>query len=339
MSAEDYFEKKLRLKEARTQWLYRYYLGLFLEHAGLTSEELYRAQLKALEVEDPREAVYVVDLVEDYLVSLEKGGYSNSQCNMVLKAVNFFFAANKLVFPTKDLRRRAVYSGKRRARKAEVLEMYRYCRGDFKQRNRALVMVAKDSGLRVSDISALDVRRFLDARDVWYKGERFKAFKPIKTVKTGDVAYPHLGPEAVAEVEQYLGDRKNGPFFVGRYGVRMTPTAMSTQFTRLSSTLGDLADEVSGHSLRKFFSTMMEEVMPVPWVKLLMGKSVGPYSVPLEKLTEKYIENYGQLRIFQYTGGVDPEEFESMKEEMKSLRSMVVTGLYRYKAREELEGR
>jgi len=336
MRAREYWERKLGLRARSTQENYRRYFDRFLGFAGLSAEELYFMQKSAVEAEDPRDADVVVDLVGDFLASLEGGGYSNETCNMVLRALRSFFSANKLGFDVGDLRRRSVSLGKQRVKKVQILEVYRYCQREMKQRNRALVMVAKDSGLRISDISQLRVEQYRDAREVWGGGERFLVFEPFRTVKTGDYAHTILGPESVREVDDYLGDRRRGPLFLGEDGGRFGEHAMSEQFRRLSNALGRDGAAITAHSYRRFFKTMMEEVMPEAWVKLLMGKSVGPYSVPGEKLAESYVRGYNQLRIF--SAGVDREEFEAMKRRLESLESMAAARLGRYTVREEREG-
>jgi len=256
---------------------------------------------------------------------------------MVLRALRSFFSANKLEFDVGDLRRRTVSLGKQRIKKGQILEVYRYCQRDMRDRNRALVMAAKDSGLRVSDLSQLNIEQYLGAKEAWHRGELFRVFKPFRTVKTGDYAHPVFGPESINEIDVYIEERKRGPLFLDVGGARFDEHAMSEQFRRLSlGALGDDGMGVTAHSYRRFFKTAMEEVMPEPWVKLLMGKSVGPYSVPGEKLAESYVKGYDQLRVF--SANVSREEIDAMKKEVESLRSMVVTRLGRFEVREEREG-
>jgi len=293
----------------------------FLVWAGLTSEEFYEMHREALKSEDPRDSDQAVDLVADYMKALEGRGLSTSTCNQVLKAAASFFAANKLGFDAGGLRRRGIHSGSRRVRKNEILEIYRYCQRVMKQRNRALVMTAKDSGLRASDLSQLNVEQFLSAKEIKHNDEKYRVFRPFRTAKTGDLAHTVLGPESVEEIERYIGDRRRGPIFLDSGGKRLSPDGVISQFLRLSRAVEGSRIGVSAHSMRKFFITSMEEGVPENWVKLLVGKSVGPYSQPQDKLADAYIANYGLLRIFE--AATTTAEVTALRAEVAELRQTI----------------
>lgn len=318
MDAREYWDRKLNQKAPKTVTLYSRAFDGFMAWAGLTSEQFYETHREALKSQDARDSDRAVDLVADYLKSLEDQGLSASTCNLVLKSVASFFAANKLEFKTRGLRRRGIYNGSRRVKKDEILEIYRYCQRDMKLRNRSLVMTAKDSGLGASDLSQLNVEQFLTAREIKSGGDRFRAFKPFKTAKTGGLAHTILGSESVEEIEKYIGDRRSGPLFLDGNGNRMSPAGIIQQFQRLKRAVDGDRGGVSGHSMRKFFVTMMEEGMPENWVKLIVGKRVGPYGQPQDELVDSYVENYDLIRIF---GGQDSstEEVEALQRRIQEL--------------------
>lgn len=322
MEALSYWERKLAFKSPNTKREYRRYFSRFLDRFDLTPEALYEMQRAALGAEDPRDADAVADLVRNFMREMADEGYSNSTCNMVLKSLKSFFDANKLDFKVKDLRLRRISNGQRRIRRDQVLEVYRYCQRDQKLRNRALVLAALNSGLRVSDLSQLNVEQYLGTEDFESGGEVFKIFKPFPTVKTGDLAHTVLGPEAIEALDAYIGAREAGPLFLDESGERMGVGALTAQFVRLSKTLGKAGEDVTAHSYRKAFKTAMETAMPENWVKLLMGKSVGPYSKPdAIDLAEKYAEGYDRLRIFK-TGAtaVEVEELRTRIAELEAER-------------------
>ena len=315
MEAVSYWDNKLAFRSPSTQREYRRYFNRFLDRFNLTPETLYEMQRAALDAKDPRDADAVSDLVRDYLKEMLDEGYSNSTCNMLLKALKSFFDANKLDFEVKDLRLRRISEGQRRIRLDQVLEVYRYCQRDQKLRNRALVLTALNSGLRASDLAGLNVDQYLEAEELKHDGEVFKIFRPFATVKTGDLAHTVLGPEAVQAINDYIGDRVSGPLFLDDTGKRMGVGAMVSQFVRLSKTLGKAGEEITAHSYRKAFKTAMEQFMPEMWVRMLMGKAVGPYSKPdAIELAEKYVEGYGGLRIFET--GATSDEVEELKRQV-----------------------
>jgi len=61
----------------------------------------------------------------------------------------------------------------------------------------------------------------------------------------------------------------------------------------------------------------------------------GAYTKPNpEQLIDVYSKAYHALQLTEIPK-VDPDEFESMKQELESLRSMVITRLGRFEVREE----
>jgi len=245
------------------------------------------------------------------------GGYSGSTQNQTLKAVASFFDANKLDFPTKELRRRRVSDGVLRIAGEGINEIYMYAMGQgwTKTRNRALYMFLKDSGVRISDASALNVENYLDARTEEVGGVSFKVFKPFKTKKTGDLAHIIIGPEATAHIDKMLNGRTDGPLFYDDEGKRWSARAMSVHICNTRKyALGDRV-RVSAHSFRKFHTTTLEGAgVPLEWVKLLEGKSAYVYSRPQDgpELLNAYAKAYDALRIL---GGGRPgaEEVEELR--------------------------
>lgn len=107
---------------------------------------------------------------------------------------------------------------------------------------KALVMVLKDTGLRVSDVVKLDVG---DVRD----GRPPVAVK-IRQEKTGFQAIPFIGEEAVDAVNQLLRSREqvgnDEPLFVNVEG-----RTRAIRIVKLAASKAGL-EKISAHSLRKF---------------------------------------------------------------------------------------
>ena len=87
-------------------------------------------------------------------------------------------------------------------------ELWDFAPTETKLKTRAQLMFLKDSGLRVSDLVALNVGDYIEAETVGEDGGIFKVFWPKETEKTSDPAYIHIGPEAVEALESYLEERR-----------------------------------------------------------------------------------------------------------------------------------
>jgi len=218
---------------------------------------------------------------------------------------------------------RVVISGSRVALVDEIRELLDLMGGDRNRyRNRALIMVSKDTGFRDGDVRRLDLSHVEGARVV-ENGGVFRVFEEYVTEKTGELAYPHWGPEAEAAVQLYLEKRGDGagPLFQTEQGTRMAHGSIGSMIIRKRNRLG--LKKISHHSFRKFHRTALEACMPESWVKKLQGKATDPYVQPEHtgELTTSYIENYGALRVFS-----DERELQQRLDELES-KQMEVRGM------------
>lgn len=319
--AIEYWDKKLKKKAPGTRENYRHHFKRFLDRYGITAEELYEMQREALAAEDPRESDAVVDMVIGLMRELQDQGKAPGTATGVAKAVKSFLDANKLAFEvSRDDMPVNVHDGQKVILPEQIRTLHDWTGSEFKLRNRALMMFAKDSGLRVSDIAALTVSQYLEAEDltgqtfqfeanggvVTVQGDGFKRFRPITTRKKGVIAYVHIGPEAVEAVDAYLKERRTRSggiyevlhgqkterrrypvfdidqrLFLGRGGRPLSRNAMVGQFKRFAKFLGKASFKVSAHSFRKFHTTYLElGRVPKNWIKKLQGKATDPYSHP-----------------------------------------------------------
>jgi len=301
MKAYDYWLDELSLKEHATQINYLRYFHRYLEARGWTPEELYERQRVVLMDGDPRSNREIVLDLSRYIRDMVKEGYASGTAVKAGHAVVSFMAANGLDFPLRagDLPR-VVMSGSRVALVDEIRELLDLMGGDRnRHRNRALIMVSKDTGFRDGDVRRLDLAHVEGARVV-ENGGVYRVFKPYVTEKTGELAYPYWGPEAEEAVQLYLETRGDaaGPLFQTEQGTRMAHGSIGSMIIRKRNRLG--WKKISHHSFRKFHRTALEARMPESWVKKLQGKATDPYVQPEHtgELTTSYVENYDALRVY-----------------------------------------
>lgn len=313
------WEANLASKSEATKESYRRYFKRFLERWNITANEFYEEVLEAFKIryEDPRLYRGVQNRVKTLMTEMHRSGYAKSTCEHVYKAVNSFLEAqgiDEFNLKSKD-KPKGESKGQRLVLPEQILEIHDNPGSHFRHRNRALLMFAKDSGLRISDIARLNVGHYVGATTVYNKvGETFKSFAPFETMKTGVIAHIRVGPEAVKAVNDYLDERKNqgkpvsddSPLFLSRNNERFKRSALSVLFLRLSEKLGKEGQQVSAHSLRKLHTTMLESMMPPAYVAKLQGKkakgSMGPYEQPEDipgELINAYMNAYDRIRVFK----------------------------------------
>ena len=324
MKAYDYWLAELSLKSEATQANYLRYFNRYLEARGMTAEELYERQRAVMGDGDPRSNREVVLDVSRYVRGMVEEGYATGTAVKAAQAVQSFMRANGLVFVfhSGDLPR-VVMSGSRVALVEELRELLDLMGGDrMRHRNRAIVMASKDLGFRDGDVRRLNLSHVEDAALV----DGFRVFKPYVTEKTGEMAYPHWGPEAEAYVQTYLDERRgmsSGPLFQTEAGRRMGVGTLGAMVLKKARRAGQTG--ISHHSLRKFHRTALEARMPESWVKKLQGKATDPYVQPEHtgELTTAYIENYDALMIYGEEHELKQrlEELEQNRYEMQGMRA------------------
>jgi integrase len=180
-----------------------------------------------------------------------------------------------------------------------------------------LIMFAKDSGLRISDIVALD------CRDI--PKQIAKGICPIQinviTEKTNLLAKIFIGKEAIEALKEYFKKREAGTIKWHKCvpPEKITPTSplfkkwsagKVQRMNRISAShvirnafvyVGE--NHMSAHSLRKRLQTKLEKGgMPTNWVDQVLGhkliNSRDAYSLPTdEELTEAYMKAYPLVAV------------------------------------------
>jgi len=333
IGAMDYWLTELSLKSKGTKRSYLSHFNRFIESQSLTADTLYRMQKEALSSADRRDSKAVVNLVRGYMNRMLDEGKAPGTVRGIVKALRSFFEANELEFIIKEKDQPPrVYDGPNVILRDQIRDLYDKVGAEFRERNRAVILLLKDTGLRVSDVSPLNVGDFKNAKEVPNEaGERFRVFNAERTKKMGIYAYIHIGPEAVATLDTYIKDREaqeghledDAPLFIQRGGERATAHALAAQLKRLCELLED-GKKISAHSLRKFHRTMLSVAqVQDPLIWKLEGKATDPYN-QAEKtgdLTRAYIAAYDQLRIFGSESKKERERDNEIKRMQEAQRT------------------
>lgn len=325
--AYEYWLSELSLLAPKTQRNYKHYFNMYLEYAKQSPDELYQWQKRLLDDGDPRTnrevalnvAHCIRDLVEgEYQPNPDVDRLSSGTAAIVASSVRSFMKANGLVFPLSNRDIPKVNSnGSRVIMLDEIKQLWDVVGNELKDRNRALLMVLKDTGLRVSDVVSLTCEMYYGSRVIETQQGTFRVLDQYTTIKTSEPAYIHLGPESCESVEVYLAGRRNGPLFLDRGGEPMSDEALTMLIRRTVSRLENM-HKVSAHSFRKTHRTLLESRIPESYVKKLQGKSTDPYIHPEQtgELTKAYLENYDVLRVFK-----EKQELETVKQELTEYKT------------------
>jgi len=341
--AWEVWTQDLGTKAERTKDSYMRGLKRFLDRWEVEPEELYNMRVEDLKSEDTRDHLRIERMVKTQMSEIQGDGYSAETCKMIKKSVQSFFESQNLElrFKKKDSPK-GTHNGQWAVTTEYIQEMYDNMVFGYKLRNRALLLALKDTGLRISDLGALDVGDYLRAKTVLDDAEEpFKVFEdPEETQKMKIPAYIHMGPESVAAIDEYLQERRDEgeeltpdrPLFtqpkktkdVLEKGDRITKNAFTGVFNRLKKWLPNEGHKISAHSLRKFHRTKLEGAgMNEGWVKKLQGKKASVYSQPEHtgELTQKYVECYHALRIFGEQAST--QKIDEQAERIKELEATI----------------
>jgi site-specific recombinase XerD len=171
-------------------------------------------------------------------------------------------------------------------------------------RERAFMMLLKDSGMSREDIAIL---KYGDIQSEYEENKEVIHFKVIRQKES--VQYDtFIGKNAIEALKAYLNYRqrrgekitRESPLMATLDGKPMTDTNLSQIFMRLSEKVGFAT---SPHRFRKFFESHMGLAAPSIVVKYWMGHSLGVekhyFIPPLEKQREKYAEGYKEIDLFR----------------------------------------
>ncbi|MBA7613068.1 Tyrosine recombinase XerC [subsurface metagenome] len=321
----------LRSLSSSTKRSYLRSFKAFIERYETTPDKLYEMRLEDFKSEDPRDRLRIERMVKTYMVELHESGKSASTCRQVSKALSNFFVSQSLPLTMKAKDHpQGMSNGQKLALSEDIRLMWDHASAEFKLRNRAALVFLKDSGLRISDVNALNVGQWIEAETITRNGESFKVFEGIETKKTKVPAYPIVGPETVAAVNDYLEERRGqgkpmdpgSPLFINREKGRFNSDGFGQIFIYLGKKTGK---NISAHSLRKFHTTMLSSIISEQYIKILQGRalkgSMGVYNLPQEtgELLAAYVKAYPKLRIFGEQ--VSAQKIDEQAEKIKDLEA------------------
>ena len=214
----------------------------------------------------------------------------------------------------------------------------------------AMVLLLKDSGLRVSDLIKLT---YADIRKPFEAGEQFIPLQII-TKKNGILAKTAIGPEAIQALKTYLDFRRKGTRYLNSEAIKensplfrtrsndiqtLSRSSVSSSISYLVERAG-LKGEISAHSLRKYTETRLEAAGVNPnWVDQIIGHrlpgSRSNYSRPEDTdLYQAYQDAYNELRVFEIpASAADLErtasELRKAQQELQSLKTDLSLSLSR----------
>jgi len=323
----NYYENWLQEKAIKTQAQYlRHFIG-FLEWMDTDTDGLYKLYLEMISDTDTRKRKKMGMLVVDYQKYLMKTkGIKGLTSQGVYIAVKGFFDANEL--PFKDYGRLTHDIVETPNISLKQIDTVLNATGSFKLK--AYIKVARDSGLRTSDIANLPirvVRSILDDPNIEYF-----TFE-CKQKKTRRIANPVLGPDSLDALRAWINYRvkklnisaeDGDPLFC----VEKTRKTYTTRLNKEVSEIvrGDWMDESNMganfyhlvrkadikplpgntrrptfHSLRVFHKTTLEHAgVPTSWINKMQGRAGegtgGTYTKPSpEQLIEMYKKGYPAL--------------------------------------------
>jgi len=323
----------------------RYYfprvLKGFCDFVGLNADEVIEQRKKDLDSSDQRVIHRFETEVKRYRNVLADKGLSPGTQRTYVGALASFFKRNyyELDFQRGDIPLgETVRVGVRAASKDEIKRMVEVS----DPRERALILLMKDTGLAEADIADLKLRdlAIADVSEIWKLVAPVLLRKRRHKTKVSFITF--IGPEAFDALKTTLQIRMKGsPNLIIRSGLNKsveraigippeTLTLDSPLFrsyerlafvgvqknikslkagsisviVRKAALLAGISDAgFSGHALRRFFQTSLENAgVSANWVKKMTGHALGQveaaYSQPqIEMLKEAYVKAYPYLAI------------------------------------------
>jgi integrase len=310
-TALEYWQSEIVNKAEGTKASYLHYFKDFLTYVNMTADQVLDLRIQDTASPDRRIQRRFESLFKVFLAEGKKKNYAPLTLQTIFASVRSFFEAHyyplimrKSDYPTGDS------NGAKRATKEQILKAL-----GTKTESRtttALIMTAKDSALRVSDMRLLKCDVILDNPDA--------DVIPIQriTKKTKLLAKTFIGEEAITALKAYLEHRRKGtrnvppekitkdsPLFRTWAKGEVKPMSREGMSTLIRNAfLAAGIKKVSAHSLRRYYQTAMEEAnVNVNWIDQMLGHELvncrGAYSKPTdEQLEASYVRAYDNIRVY-----------------------------------------
>jgi len=337
-----YWLKELVNRSDGTRRVYVYNLKLFCDYIDKTPDELIIQRDSDLRAKDRRDKYRIETDVKSYMAMLDRKGASFGSRNVKYAAIRSFFDLNyrRLDGLKRSDAPTGENIGKRIPEKSEVKTAMNVAKC---LRDRALICFAKDCGWRLGDIARLTWGDFKDL------GDGFWHFKKI-TQKRKVKAFGFIGSETTGLLTLYRSQRERGtlrgkrgippesitpdsPLFV-RQDKGSKPLLAKRMVHIISKVFSDAGfNDLSGHSLRKFFETALEDPklhIRTNWIKRFTGKKISASMEPyveqrVKKLLEAYKSAYSNLSLEEKPIDEDQRRKQALIDNVKML---VASGAY-----------
>jgi len=321
----DEFKDYLSGKSDRTRIIYTQGLEKFLEHYDMDTEELYNQYIQDLKSQDRRDKARIGKMVTRLMVEMQSRGYSGSYVSEIKKGVNAFFKANaeELIYTKGKSVIDKSTNGKDRMTK-EHLRTILDATGNM--RNKSIITMGKDTGLRVSDLANIRTKHVIDAIREDRDFHTFEIEIEKTTSETGVKANPVMGPDAMKYLRLWWKERARygggeGPddylycmiedkpehvrdgktISVQRKGDPLSSHAISGMVYRLIKKAGLGDENISAHSMRKFHETELGRKVKDTWIDKMTGRAEGykgAYIKPdSEELITEYKKGYDEISL------------------------------------------
>ena len=327
------WENSLSTLKENTRLNYVRYLDRFMNEHNLQHDEVFRLKLDSMKADDPRDNIVIEKMVNTSIhTAINVHGNAPSTAKLIAISVNEFLKANGMRLNWNVVKvPKYTAQGVRVITREQIIELLNYSICNYPFRNRALFLFLKDSGLAISDALAYNYGEYkkgiIHLNDI---NEKFIEFASVHRIKTGVLGYPHIGPEAITGLDNYVEKRisdgetlvDSSPLFVNSFGNRLTRDSIGAYMRRAVRNIPSIKRRVSLHSFRKFHETYLEPVMSKNCIMKLQLKMIhnsdSPYSNPQdlpyedpENLTTTYIRCYDSIRLF-----INTADFVKLKSRM-----------------------
>lgn len=323
-AAIKYWQTELANRSDSTKDDYLRDFSKFLEYAGTTADQLIQQRQKDQRSKDQKTQRKIETMLKNFIAAEAKKGAAAATQQRAYAAVRSFFEMH--YYPLRM--RRGDYPtgesiGVRAATREAILKALDNHTTRRKTTATALIMFAKDSGLRSGDIRRLnygDIAKGLESgADI--------ITLTIVTQKAKTVAKTFLGEEAITTLKIYLDARRKGTKDLPPEQITATSplfrswskNAKRIPRTTLANTIRNAFRQVnefnvSPHSLRKYLQTTLEEAgVNSNWIDQILGhkliNSRDAYSKPTdEQLKTAYTKAYKLLRVYPTVNTETPKE-------------------------------
>lgn len=349
------YEAFLDEKRPSTRSTYIRLFLMFLEWLDYDSEQLFHEQLKKIRDTDPREGKMMKLIVSEFMDWFaETRGITDSTASNIYNCVKGFFRSNNLGFEywVRRKHKARTYTNISREQTRKILNVI----GNPKVKS--YITFAKDSGLRISDLAALPIRKIRPILDDY--SIQFYTFE-WESIKTGEMANPVIGPDAIKYLREWIDFRVNvlgitadddKPIFctesnikaftdkLGREHMEVTKGEIldinnfseSFSYYRKKARIEPFPGETRLpviHSYRKCFETAMSKSRVDPtWINKMTGRkgegTRGVYNRPAEEdLIEAYRAAYPELSLTERIQVTETPGLTAIMVQMENLQNQI----------------